>query len=198
MKACCRDLRKMTLTDDEKEWMDENSSPLPRSITDWALAFPTKISLVTAFSDVHKLLTERRRRDLRLLHGGRMRKIQEMADEGKIGALLKSITGKREPFTMESIRDGDRLITDPHEISRLITSVFREWFFRSEKEAWRDHNISDAIIGGDIDRFMEVAASLGVTSDVAGKVWEICKAKPLERSAELEMEKLDEYTPTFP
>jgi hypothetical protein len=126
-----------------------------------------------------------------------MRKIQEMADEGKIGALLKSITGKRESFTMESVRDGDRLITDPHEITRLITNVFREWFYRGEKDAWRDHNISDAIIGGDLDRFMEVAATLGVTADIAAKVWESCKTKPLERSAQAETEKLDDYTPSY-
>jgi hypothetical protein len=150
-----------------------------------------------SLSDVNKLLTAQRRRDLRVLHGGRMRKIQEMADEGKIGNLLKSIVGRREPFTMESIRDGDKLITDPYEISRLITKVFREWFYRGDKEAWRDHNISDAIIGNDKDRFLEVAHSLEVPPDVALKVWESCKIKTLNRAAMAEMEELDEYTPSF-
>ena len=58
------------------------------------MEFPTKLALVTSFLELQKHLTHNRRRELRLLHGGRMRKMQEAADEGKIGAILKSIIGK--------------------------------------------------------------------------------------------------------
>ena len=61
---------------------------------------------------------------------------------------------------MESIRDGDKVISDPHEITAVITKVFRDWFYRSEKDAWRDHGISDAVIGNDRDRFLEIAGPL--------------------------------------
>jgi hypothetical protein len=98
---------------------------------------------------------------------------------------------------MESIRDGDKLITDPHEISKVITKVFRDWFFRGEKEAWRDHNVSDAIIGDDKDRFMEVALSLEVPPEVAEKIWESCRIKPIQQAAKCDMEGLDDYTPSY-
>jgi hypothetical protein len=37
-----------------------------------------------------------------------MRKMQEAADEGKIGRILKMITGGRPPFSLDCIRVGEK------------------------------------------------------------------------------------------
>ncbi len=91
-----------------------------------------------------------------------MRKIQEEADEGEIGAILKKITGDKAPFSLDSIKVGETLVNDKSEITKIVTKLFRDWFFRSEEDAWRDHGIADAITCEDRDRFMEITESLKV------------------------------------
>jgi len=191
------DSRKMKLNDEEKEWMRENVKEPPSNWTEWKIEFPTKISLVSTFSELQSQLTANRRRELRILHGGRMRKMQEAADEGKIGAILKSIIGKKPPFTLESIRDKGELITDPLEITRRVTKLFRDWFFRSEKDAWRDHNISDSIICDDRDKFLETTRSLNLKDEIAVKIWDSCCIKSVGLETEYEMDQLMNYSPSY-
>ncbi len=126
-----------------------------------------------------------------------MKKLQEAADEGKIGAILKKITGDNPPFSRDSIKDGDKQITDKIEITKVITKLFRDWFFRSETDAWRDHNISDAVICEDKDRFLEITTSLKVPPSIAEKIWDSCKIRPIGEVGNKEMADLDEYTPTY-
>ena len=126
-----------------------------------------------------------------------MRKIQEAADEGKIGAILNKITGDKPPFSLDNIKVGEAQVTDKVEITRIITKLFRDWFFRSEHDAWRDHGISDAIICEDKDRFLEITGTLKVPPDIANKIWDSCRIKQLDTEARTEMDELDDYTPTY-
>ena len=59
---------------------------------EWKLVYPNKLLLMEAHRHLQSNLTEQRRRELRIIHGGRMRKMQEAADEGKVGKMLKMIT----------------------------------------------------------------------------------------------------------
>ena len=197
LKQTSNDIKKLTLTEDETIWLEDNLKAIPLGWTEWKSEYPTKFTLLSAYVDRKAALTEQRRRDLRLLHGGRMRKMQEAADEGRVGALLKHIVGSKPPFSLECIRVGTKNITDAYEITRLVTEWFREWFHRGEKEAWRDHAISDAIICEDRDRFMEVVRSLGVPSETADKIWDSCRRRESPAEAACEMEALDEYTPSL-
>ena len=126
-----------------------------------------------------------------------MRKMQEAADEGKVGKILKMITGNRPPFSLDCIRVGEKNITDATEIKKKVTELFREWFFRAETDAWRDHNISDAIICEDKGRYMDITSSLEIPPHIAEKVWESCKKKEIPKEGLDEMDGLDDYTPSY-
>ena len=53
-----------------------------------------------------------------------MSKLQDSADAGRIGGILRTIVGGSDTFLMESLRDGDQTITDGHTIHKLITAFF--------------------------------------------------------------------------
>ena len=63
-----------------------------------------------------------------------MSRLQEDADSGRIGGMIKNIMGRPQPFTMESIRDGDGIITDGATIAKMITAFFSDWFARLPAE----------------------------------------------------------------
>ena len=54
-----------------------------------------------------------------------MRKMQEAADEGKVGKILKMITGNRPPFSLDCSRVGEKNITDAWEpqINGVVTTL---------------------------------------------------------------------------
>ena len=125
----------LEINEEEKEWMADNVGYIPGNWTQRQLELPTKNHLMECYVKHQNNLTETRRRDLRILHGGRMRKIQEAADEGKIGAILKEITGDKSPFSLDCIKVGESQVTDKTDITKIITKLFRDWFFRSEEDA---------------------------------------------------------------
>jgi hypothetical protein len=174
IKEMQRDLSRIVLNEEELAWLTDNIGEIPTNWTDWSIEFPTKDLILRAYIKHQNSLREERRKDMRIIHGGNMKKLQAAADEGKIGAILKKITGDKPPFSLDSIKDGERQIVDKVEIPKVITKLFRDWFFRSEGDAWRDHNISDAVICEDKDRFLEITTSLKVPLDIAEKIWESC------------------------
>ncbi len=68
-----------------------------------------------------------------MIHGGRMRRIQDAADAGKIGPMLRSIMMKQSSFSMDVLYDKDGNVTDPEEISKIVTEFFRQWSHRLRK-----------------------------------------------------------------
>jgi hypothetical protein len=177
------DIRNITLNEEEVMWKEQNIKDAPTTWQQWKLEYPTKGLALELYMKLQGLLTEQRRKDLRILHGGRMRKLQEAADEGKIGAILDKITGEKVPFVLDSIKDGEETVNDPKEVTKRVTKLFRDWFFRSEADAARDHGISDAVINNDKDKFMEITESLKIPPNVADQVWSSCSIR--EASHEL-------------
>jgi hypothetical protein len=79
-----RDLRRMVLNDEEKDWLGQNV--VPESLPDWRKwqRSNTTETLRVELLHLRALTTKERRTELRLLHGGRMRRIQDEADAGKL------------------------------------------------------------------------------------------------------------------
>ena len=57
-----------------------------------------------------------------------MRKMQEAADEGKIGRILKMITGGRPPFSLDCIRVGEKNVTDAAKLRYWVVSRVADMF----------------------------------------------------------------------
>ena len=75
------------------------------------------------------------RRELRIRHGNWTRKIQEAADTGRIGGILRKIIGEDKDFSLEVLYRDGRNVTDANEIAGEVTRVFREeWFFQTDQE----------------------------------------------------------------
>ena len=98
LKEARRDLDKMVLSTEEQSWLKDNVGEIPLDWTHWQIEYPSKELLLRAFVAHQNNLTEARRKDLRILHGGKMKKLQEAADEGKIGAILKKNCGRQAPL----------------------------------------------------------------------------------------------------
>ena len=72
-----------------------------------------------------------------------MRRIQDAADAGKIGAMLKGIMAKSNSFSMDVLYGKEGNIVDAVEISRIITDFFQDWFNTSEDDDYRDQAVSE-------------------------------------------------------
>ena len=75
--------------------------------------------MVKEIKHLNKLTSSRMRKELRIRHDDWMRKIQEAADVGKIGRMLKSIIGGSQDFSLEVLYNKDRNKTDCDEIASL-------------------------------------------------------------------------------
>ena len=84
-------MREIELTDEEKTWLDENG--VEGSLPGWK-AFQVRANVSELAAEVKyldKLTSSKMRRELRLIHGDRTRKIQEAADKGRIGGILRKL-----------------------------------------------------------------------------------------------------------
>ena len=88
-------------------------------------------------------------KEFRRLHSERMCKLQEEADAGRIGGMIKNIMGGSQPFTMESIRHEGKVITDGDSVDKLITSFFAKWFSRLPEQKIIDSRLSACVINHD-------------------------------------------------
>ncbi len=67
-----------------------------------------------------------------------MRRIQDEADAGKIGSIIKKIMAKSSSFSMEVLYGQDGNISDPIEIARIVTEFFQAWFNSDQDDDARD------------------------------------------------------------
>ena len=74
---------------------------------------------------INKLTTSKRRDELRLLHGGWMRRIQDAADVGKIGGVLKQLMGEEKAFKLEVLYGEDENEVDSVRISGAGDKILR-------------------------------------------------------------------------
>ena len=78
-----------------------------------------------------------------------MSRVQEEADAGRVGGILKNIMGCAQPFTMESIRNNGSIETDGETITKLVTSFFAKWFSRLPEQKVRDKRLADCVLNQD-------------------------------------------------
>jgi hypothetical protein len=64
------------------------------------------------------------RKELRIRHDDWMRKIQEAADVGKIGRMIKRIMGGGQDFSLEVLYNKGENMTDCDEIASEVNRVF--------------------------------------------------------------------------
>ncbi len=96
---------------------------------------------------------------------------QEEDEAGRIGGMIKNIMGRSQPFTMESIRDGDEVITDGATIAKMITAFFSEWFARLPTEKDRDKKLAECVINCDKSAWDRLILDCNIPPEVADKLW---------------------------
>ena len=57
--------------------------------------------------------------------------------------------------------------------------------------------ISDAIICEDKGKYMDITTSLEIPPHIAEKVWKSCKKKEIPKEGLMDMDHLDDYTPSY-
>ena len=141
-KDARRDSARLVLSDDELDWLDNNG--IVRELPVWRewLSKMDPELLRSEIQHLKRLTTKERRDELRLIHGGRMRRIQDKSDAGKIGAMLKGIMAKSSSFSMDVLYNDQGNIVDTEEISRIVTDFFRDWFNASEDDDLRDEDVA--------------------------------------------------------
>jgi hypothetical protein len=141
-KVVKRNMREVELTDEEMVWLDDNG--VTGSLPDWHLWTKSleRVELVKEIKHLNKLTSSRMRKELRIRHDDWMRKIQEAADVGKIGRMLKSIIGGSQDFSLEVLYNKDGNKTDCDEIASEVNSMFgKVWFSQTEEERERGVNL---------------------------------------------------------
>jgi hypothetical protein len=121
-----RDERDVSLNEDECNWCNDNGIECdPLDWNEWMNQYPDPASLATEYLRLKGLLTKENKQEYRRIHGGRMQKLQDEADAGKIGGVIRNIVGREPGFLMESLNHEGKTITDGVTIAKLITSFFK-------------------------------------------------------------------------
>ena len=94
-------MREVILTEEEQVSLDENG--VTGHLPDWHrwTANLESSELAKEIKHLNKLTSSRMRKELRSRHDYRMRKIQDAADRGKIGRILRQIIGGDKDFSLE-------------------------------------------------------------------------------------------------
>ena len=111
-KEVKHDMKETALTEEEAGWLEEND--IKRTLPKWSDLKKDYDHALLAREVKHldKMTSSKMRRELRLKHDEMVRKIQEEADKGKIGRVLKSIMNEGKDFSLEVIHGEERNITD--------------------------------------------------------------------------------------
>ena len=143
------------------------------------------------------MTTKERRNELRLLHGGRTRRIQDQADAGKIGAMLKGIMAKSSTFSMDVLFNDEGNIVDTEEISRILTGFFKEWFNSSPEDGIRDSDVARLSESQDEKGCRALAQRLNIPWEHASEVLSGMADKEVSDEVKKEAELLNDYIPSF-
>jgi hypothetical protein len=188
----------MFLNEDEVRWLRDNGlSTDPTGWDIWKTLYSNANENWAQMQRLKKLNCGWRRREMRILNGTRMTRIQAEADAGKIGGVIREIIKKKGGYNMEVIVDGEVCIKDPVEVTDKATQYFREWFERIERERIRDLTLSDIMRRGCEDDFQEFAEKLGVPNNAMGALKYGFKKKEIDESGAKEGAELANYVPTL-
>ena len=160
------------LNDDELDWLDDHNVPSVHTTwEEWRILFPDIHHAAESLEKLKKLNTNKRRSELRAVHGGRMCRAQEEADAGRLGGVIQNIMGRRKGFKMESLLIDGVLTADSNIISSAVTKFFEEWFARSEEESDRDKKIAHIISSGNRSEWDLISVEMSIPSNVSEKIW---------------------------
>ena len=197
-KDTARDLRKIELNEDELDWLEMNG--ISRELPDWRVWQRDNSDpdlLLIQIRHLRSLTTRKMRDELRILHGGRMRRMQDEADAGRIGPILKRVMAKTSNFSMEVLYHPDGNITDPDEVANIVTTFVETWLSSPDEEDGRDADISDFSTKGDRTGWNKLAGDLGIPLEHAEEVLAGMADKPLSSEAKAEAELLNDYIPSL-
>jgi hypothetical protein len=191
------DMSKVELTDEEEAWLGENG--IGRDLPDWKRwqSGTSVTELAKEVKNLDKLTCSKMRKELRLRHDEWTRKIQEEADKGKIGRILKKIIGDKTDFSLEVIYGTEGNITDADEVARTVTDLFGSTFSQEESSKIQDARLGVAAEANDKTGFLDIAENLKVPPHVAVKVFEGMQPKPIPDIGLEESEGLANFTPTL-
>ena len=196
-KDARRDSARIDLSDDELDWLDNNG--IERDLPAWR-EWLSKLDPAVLRSEIQhlkKLTTKERRNELRLLHGGRMRRIQDQADAGKIGAMLKGIMAKSTAFSLDVLYNDHENIVDTNEISRIVTEFFKEWFNASPEDDLRDLEVAQLSESQDEIGCRALAQRLNIPWEHAKEVMSGMADKEATDEVKAEAATLNDYIPSF-
>ena len=146
---------------------------------------------------VRNLLTMENEKEFRRIHGDKMLRVQEAADAGKIGGIIKHIVGQSPSFLIESLRKGDETITDAHTIAKMITSFFANWFSRLPEEHARDVTLAKCVIERNKSDWDDLINGMGIPVGVAENMWIAFSPRPISAEGKIEDELLADYCPSI-
>ena len=193
-----RDENQISLNEEEREWLDDNLIQTdPFDWSEWMNKFGDNSHAAREVIRIKKLLSAENRKEFRRLHGNRMMKIQEEADAGRIGGVIQHIMGTTSSYTMESIRQGDEIITDGAKIASLVTAFFSKWFARLPEEKDRDKKLADCVLKADLSAWNELIADTRIPTEVGDTLWQAFQPRPLSLDGRKEADELANYTPSL-
>ena len=193
-----RDENQISLNEDERDWLEEHAIQTdPFDWSDWMNSYRDNTHAAKELIRIKKLLSAENRKEFRRLHGDRMMKIQEEADAGRIGGVIKHIMGTSTSFTMESIRQGDEIITDGAKIASLVTAFFSKWFSRLPEEKDRDKRLADCVLKSDKIAWNKLISDTGIPTGVGDSLWQAFQPRPLSLEGLKDADELANYTPSF-
>ncbi len=126
-----------------------------------------------------------------------MRRIQDAADAGKIGPILRSIMSKSNSFSLDVLYDDDGNITDPDEVARIVTEFFKKWFDSSDGDEVRDDEVAKFSAAGNEKGWFNLSQKLGIPWEHAKEVLEGMLDKDSDDEISKEAAELDKYVPTL-
>ena len=193
-----RDESLISLNEDERDWLDDNSiQSEPFDWSDWINLFHDSSHAAREIIRIRKLLSAENRKEFRRLHGDKMMRIQEQADAGRIGGVINHIMGTSSSFTMESIRQGDEIITDGPRIASLVTAFFAKWFSRLPEEKERGKKLADCVLNADRPSWDKLIDDTRIPMEVGNTLWQAFQPRPLSLEGRKEAEDLVNYTPSL-
>ena len=166
-----KDMAAIKLTEDEENWLEENG--ISRELPPWSewRRSNNKETLTPIVAHLKSLNTRKVRDELRVLHGGRMRRIQDAADAGKIGPILRSIMAKSKSFSLEVLYNDEGNITDPDEVARIVSEFFKKWFDSSDEDEVRDEQVADYSAAGNEAGWCKLAERLEIPWAQSKRCW---------------------------
>ena len=99
-----------------------------------------------------------------------MRRLQDAADAGKIGGVLRRIMAKSKSFSLEALYNDDGTVTDPDEVARIVTEFFRMWFNSTTEDDIRDDCVAKYSAENNIGGWEKLSESMGIPWEDAREI----------------------------